>query len=72
MGLSVVVMWIITIVSILSGLVVYATYWFCDPKLGGSIQEKDEIITHFVTEHLSANQGLTGLFIAGLLSGALR
>ena len=65
-------MWIITICAVLSGLVVYGTYWFCDPQKNGNIKSKDEIVTHFVQEHLSAHPGLTGLFIAGLLSGALR
>ena len=56
----------------MAGLVVYSAYWACDPKLNKSIQTKDAIVTFFVEEHLSAYQGLAGLFIAGLLSGALR
>ena len=56
----------------MAGLVVYSAYWACDPKLNKSIKTKDAIVTFFVEEHLSAYQGLAGLFIAGLLSGALR
>ena len=65
-------MWIVVIGTILSGLAVYAVYWDCDPKLKGLIHKKDELITFFVEEHLSKYQGLLGLFIAGLLGGALR
>ena len=70
--LSVVLMWAVVIGTILSGLAVYAVYWDCDPKLRGLIHKKDELVTYFVEEHLSAYQGLSGLFIAGLLGGALR
>ena len=72
LSLSVVLMWVVVIGTILSGLAVYAVYWDCDPKLSGSILKKDELITYFVQEHLSIFQGLLGLFIAGLLGGALR
>ena len=65
-------MWVVVIGTILSGLAVYAVYWDCDPKLTGLIQKKDELVTFFVEEHLSVYQGLSGLFIAGLLGGALR
>ena len=65
-------MWVVVVGTILSGLAVYAVYWDCDPKLKGLIQKKDELITYFVKDHLSVHQGLSGLFIAGLLGGALR
>ena len=65
-------MWLVVIGTILCGMVVYAVYWDCDPKLKDHIEKKDELITYFVQEHLSLYQGLVGLFIAGLLGGALR
>ena len=65
-------MWIVVIGTILSGLAVYAVYWDCDPKLTGLIHKKDELLTYFVKDHLTVHQGLSGLFIAGLLGGALR
>ena len=65
-------MWVVVIGAILSGLAVYAVYWDCDPKLTGLTQKKDELVTFFVIEHLSVYQGLSGLFIAGLVGGALR
>ena len=58
--------------AILAGLVVYANYWSCDPKARGIIEKKDELPTLFVMEHLASFYGLPGVFMASLLSGALR
>ncbi len=58
--------------AIVAGLVVYATYWSCDPKAEGIIGKKDEMTPLFVMQHLTQFYGVPGLFVACLLSGALR
>ena len=58
--------------SILTGLVVYANYWSCDPVSDGSVDSPDQISTLFVVQHLSEYYGLPGVFTAGILGAALR
>ena len=56
----------------IAGLVVFANYWSCDPKLTGIITKRDELVTLFVLDHLVDFVGIPGIFIASLLCGALR
>ena len=58
--------------AIVAGLVVYANYWSCDPKAEGIIDKTDEIAPLFVMQHLVKFYGVPGVFVASLLSGALR
>ena len=58
--------------AIVAGLVVYANYWSCDPKTEGIIDKTDEIAPLFVMQHLVKFYGVPGVFVAALLSGALR
>jgi hypothetical protein len=66
------VIWLVAGSAIIVGLVIYANYWACDPKLTRTIEKKDELVTLFVLDHLVDYQGIPGIFIASLLSGALR
>ncbi len=70
--ISVALLWILTGCAIIAGLVIYATYWSCDPQSLGLIDKKDELVTFFVLDHLLHFYGLPGLFLASLLSGSLR
>ena len=70
--MSVLVIWLVAGSAIFAGLVVFANYWSCDPKLTSIITKKDELVTLFVLDHLVDFVGIPGIFIASLLCGALR
>jgi sodium-coupled monocarboxylate transporter 8/12 len=53
-------------------MVLFANYAECDPLKAGLIKSKDQIIPYFVLDHLGSWQGLPGVFMACLFSGALR
>ncbi|XP_064613869.1 sodium-dependent multivitamin transporter-like [Liolophura sinensis] len=55
----------------LLGIVVFARYVACDPKLNGDIFSDDQILPLFVMDILHWMPGIPGLFVAGLFSGAL-
>ncbi len=59
-------------IACLSGMVLFANYAECDPLKAGLIKSKDQIIPYFVLDHLGSWQGLPGVFMACLFSGALR
>lgn len=67
-----VLLWVVVGSAVVAGLVIYANYWSCDPKAMGIITKKDELPTLFVMQHLVKFYGIPGVFIASLLSGALR
>ncbi|CAG0888409.1 unnamed protein product, partial [Darwinula stevensoni] len=54
-----------------SGLVVFAVYVDCDPLKAGYIKKQDQIIPYYVMDKLSHLNGLPGIFLAALFSGAL-
>ncbi|CAH0555789.1 unnamed protein product [Brassicogethes aeneus] len=65
---------VITVLFSLSwvvGMVVYATYYSCDPKTSGYIEKYDEILPFFVEDRFSYFPGILGLFMASLFNGAL-
>lgn len=70
--MSVLLIWLVVGSAIFVGLVVFANYWSCDPKMTGIITKKDELVTQFVLDHLVDFVGIPGIFIASLLCGALR
>ncbi|XP_045116541.1 sodium-dependent multivitamin transporter-like [Portunus trituberculatus] len=57
--------------SMVAGLVLFATYEGCDPLAAGLIAKKDQILPFYVMERLSAFPGLPGLFVACIFSGSL-
>ncbi|ODM96689.1 putative sodium-dependent multivitamin transporter [Orchesella cincta] len=55
----------------LAGLIIHAKYKDCDPILGKRIQSSDQLLPLFVVDSFKHIPGVTGLFIAGILSGSL-
>lgn len=59
-------------ISCFSGLIMYAKYKDCDPLTAGYIQKADQILPYYVLDIAGDIPGLSGLFLSGLLSTALR
>ncbi|XP_069946548.1 sodium-dependent multivitamin transporter-like [Cherax quadricarinatus] len=57
--------------TMITGLVMFATYEGCDPLAAGLITSKDQILPFYVMDSLSSVPGLPGLFVACIFSGAL-
>ncbi|XP_058129110.1 sodium-coupled monocarboxylate transporter 1-like [Anopheles ziemanni] len=55
----------------LIGMVIYATYYRCDPLTTQLAKSKDQLLPLFVMETFADQPGLTGIFIAGIFSAAL-
>lgn len=53
------------------GLVIYASYFKCDPIIRGTIAKSDQLFPYFVTQIASTMPGLPGLFVSGVFSAAL-
>ncbi|XP_065163500.1 sodium-coupled monocarboxylate transporter 1 isoform X2 [Atheta coriaria] len=54
-----------------SGLLIFATYYDCDPLLAGRIKADDQLLPLFVMETVGHLRGVPGLFIAGVFGAAL-
>ncbi|XP_017780381.1 PREDICTED: sodium-coupled monocarboxylate transporter 1 isoform X2 [Nicrophorus vespilloides] len=54
-----------------SGLLIYATYYDCDPLSSGRIKDDDQLLPLFVMETVGHLRGVSGLFIAGVFGAAL-
>lgn len=61
----------LSLITSFAGLVIYANFRHCDPFITGQISQTDQILPRFVMEFLGHIQGLPGLFVAGIFSGAL-
>ncbi|KAI8518027.1 Sodium-coupled monocarboxylate transporter 1 [Branchiostoma belcheri] len=57
--------------AVVSGMVMYARYYLCDPKTIGDIDNSDQMMPYFVMDILSKYPGMPGLFTACVFSGAL-
>lgn len=55
-----------------SGLVVYATYYDCDPLTTKLAKAKDQLLPLLVMRVLGNYPGVPGIFVAGIFSAALR
>ncbi|CAD7087198.1 unnamed protein product [Hermetia illucens] len=53
------------------GLLIYATYFDCDPLVTKLASAKDQLLPLLVTQSLGDYPGLPGLFVAGVFSAAL-
>ncbi|XP_073986239.1 sodium-coupled monocarboxylate transporter 1-like [Rhodnius prolixus] len=53
------------------GLLMYASYHDCDPLLSGQLNNADDLLTYHVLNIGRHVPGLSGLFLAGILSAAL-
>lgn len=65
------VLTLLSLTSSFSGLVVYSKYYDCDPLKSNRISSIDQLLPLFVVDYLSHLPGLNGLFVSGILSGAL-
>lgn len=63
---------ILKVMSILSGLLMYAKYADCDPFTTKEVTKGDQLLPYYVMDVASKVPGLSGLFIAGVVSAALR
>lgn len=59
------------LLSVLSGLTLYAVYGGCDPRLTGDIAKADQLVPYVVQDLLRDYPGLSGLLVAAVLSGSL-
>ena len=57
--------------SMLTGLVMYAFYYNCDPLKKGDVKKGDQLVALFVVQTLGDIPGLAGLFVACVYSAAL-
>lgn len=64
-------MFIIITLCSLTGLVLYARYADCDPLASKVVSNPNQLLPYFVVDVLGHLQGMSGLFVASLFSGAL-
>ncbi|XP_076387597.1 sodium-coupled monocarboxylate transporter 2 isoform X6 [Megachile rotundata] len=57
--------------SCYTGLVIFATFYDCDPITTKRIRKPDQLLPYFVMEMAESIPGLPGLFVAGVFSAAL-
>ena len=55
-----------------TGLVIYATYYNCDPLTTKLAKKKDQLLPLLVMKILGDYRGLPGIFVAGIFSASLR
>ncbi|KAH7962927.1 hypothetical protein HPB52_018763 [Rhipicephalus sanguineus] len=59
--------------ALLSAVAMALVYWYrdCDPLLSGAIKNIEQIIPYYINQRLSAFPGMTGIFLAGVVSATL-
>ncbi|GLV41355.1 brother of rumpel [Carabus blaptoides fortunei] len=57
--------------SCYAGLLIFATYYDCDPVTTKQISKSDQLLPYFVMRIASGIPGLSGMFISGVFSAAL-
>lgn len=55
-----------------TGLVIYATFYNCDPLTIGAIRKSDQLLPYFVMTITGSIPALPGIFMSGVFSAALR
>jgi sodium-coupled monocarboxylate transporter 8/12 len=58
--------------SVFLGLTIYARYADCDPLLNHKITKNDELVSYYVMDIAGNIPGLSGLFMAAMVSAAIR
>jgi sodium-coupled monocarboxylate transporter 8/12 len=58
--------------SVFLGLTIYARYADCDPLSNYKITKRDEIVSYYIMDIAGNIPGLSGLFMAGIVSAAIR
>jgi len=61
----------VILLCVTTGIVMYAVYADCDPKSAGQIMSNDQIVPYFVVTKLGHLKGITGVYMAVLMSGSL-
>ncbi|XP_072939944.1 putative sodium-dependent multivitamin transporter isoform X2 [Epargyreus clarus] len=62
---------VLSVVTCISGLAIYAVYKDCDPLAAGSITATDQLMPYYVVDAMRVAPGLAGLFVAGIFSASL-
>lgn len=62
----------IKVISVFLGLILAAVYANCDPFVTNKIQRNDQMLPFYVLEVTKGIPGVSGLFIAGILTASLR
>ena len=63
---------VVNICAISVGLIIYANYYNCDPVMDKKITKNDQIVAYYVEQVANKISGISGLFMAALLSSAIR
>ncbi|XP_046813768.1 sodium-coupled monocarboxylate transporter 2-like [Vespa crabro] len=71
LGITAVGLIVVKLVSVFTGLIIFAKYYDCDPLLSKTIKRADQILPYYVMDVAGNVPGLPGLFLAGLVSAAL-
>ncbi|XP_073985970.1 sodium-coupled monocarboxylate transporter 2-like [Rhodnius prolixus] len=56
---------------VLIGLLIYTNYYNCDPVMSKELTDADQLVTYHVLKIGSQMPGLSGIFLAGILSASL-
>ncbi|KAF9414447.1 hypothetical protein HW555_007644 [Spodoptera exigua] len=62
---------VLSVVTCISGLGIYAVYKDCDPFMSHSISAIDQLMPYYVVDAMKDVPGLAGLFVAGIFSASL-
>ncbi|GAB6024078.1 hypothetical protein CHUAL_008792 [Chamberlinius hualienensis] len=62
---------VVTAIQIFLGMVIYAYYYDCDPLLNKQIKKSDQLMAMYSIDILSFFNGLSGIFIGGLLCATI-
>ncbi|KAF9801074.1 hypothetical protein SFRURICE_019236 [Spodoptera frugiperda] len=62
---------VLSVVTCISGLGIYAVYKDCDPFVSHSISAIDQLMPYYVVDAMKEVPGLAGLFVAGIFSASL-
>ncbi|XP_046962983.1 putative sodium-dependent multivitamin transporter [Vanessa cardui] len=62
---------VLSIITCISGLSIYAVYKDCDPLASKNIASIDQLMPYYVVDAMRSVPGLAGLFVAGIFSASL-
>lgn len=62
---------LIKCITCFMGLIIYTTYYDCDPLESKAISRSDQLLAYYVMDIASTIPGLPGLFMAGIFSASL-
>ncbi|CAH2105669.1 unnamed protein product [Euphydryas editha] len=62
---------VLSLMTCISGLSIYAVYKDCDPLTSKTISATDQLMPYYVVDVMKVVPGLAGLFVAGIFSASL-